>query len=369
MLLLRNCRKVFRLPIVNRKFSTVEAIERPPLDLSEHIAKYKSRVYSENLMDLSSIPELGNPLNVNQNENELNITWHSIEEKVIDFLGPEQVSPHYENFGMSRRVALTFVGVVIVNNFLKIPGNFKYAIDSAFPPFLLFTYLFYFYLEGRKTILLPLLNRFYNQSVRVECQNMISNYQEDMQAVFRRREALARQQLEYFDLHKEFKTIKNEAIEKLLVAEESILKQHIQKRATNLLEGARQMELQNQKKITSEVLNNIKSKVKLIKDGPSAEIKEDSFSRALDGIRNGQINYGEDLVLKEVLNIAKSEIEKVNNLSEKQKDAMLCLTDAQLKSLKSADEMTQKEFLQKKPVGLEGVFKEHSGFAKTMSQW
>ena len=151
--------------------------------------------------------------------------------------------------------------------------------------------------------------------------------------------------------------------------EESYLKNHLKERTINLLEGAKTMEAQNKKKITTEVLTNIKQKMKSLKDSPSQEIKDDSFTRALDGIRKGTINYGQDKVLQNLLEVTRTEISKINGLSEAEKDKMLCLTEAQLQSLKSADELAQKEFLKKRPAGLEGAFKEHEGFARTMSQW
>ena len=369
MLSLRKFRAVSRITINSRRFSSAQAVNVNSMNLSEHIAKYKSRTPAENLMNLESLPELGNPLNNFGLEDELDIGWEKTTKRIFELLGPEQVSPHYENFGMSRKVFLTFVGVCGVTSILKMPGDMSYALDSALPPFAFYFGLLYVFMEGRKSILLPLLNRFYSHANFNEELNILSNFQEDMYSVFRERETFAREQLEYYDLHKEFKTIKNEAVHKLLVAEETFLKQHLKDRTLNLLESAKQMELQNKKKITTEVLSNIKSQMRNLKQTPSQKIKDDSFTRALDGIRNGKIDYGQDLVLQSLLEVTRGEIAKINSLSEAEKDKMLCLTDIQLQSLKSADDLAQKEFLKKKPVGLEGAFKEHEGFARTMAQW
>jgi uncharacterized protein YnzC (UPF0291/DUF896 family) len=352
-----------------RHFSTIKDLEAPALSLSEHIAKYKSRTIASNYMDLQDLPELGNPLNKMSDTVETEFTIDNLVKDTLDFVGPEMVSPHYENFGMSRKVAATLAGVYCANIFFQGKGDIGFAFDYALLPFLYLGTLLYIKFEGRKSTMLPLLNRFYSTAYKGEIRQLMSNYGDNMNSKFRERESYAREQLEYFDLHKEFVSIKNEAISRLLQAEESYLKNHLNQRALNLLEGARAMEVSNQKKVSSEVLSKIKAEMKSLKENPTQDIKDDAFARALDGIRNGKLDYGQDLVLQKVLTATKKEIEKVNSLSESQKDAMLCLTEAQINSLKAADEMSQREYLKKRPVGLEGAFKEHSGFATTMANW
>jgi hypothetical protein len=369
MLTSRNIRAFSRFRQLRRNFTVVKSLDSPPLDLQAHIDKYKSRTFSDNFMNLDTLPELGNHFNLMTDRNEVSSTPYQDAEHYRELIGHEQVSPHYENFMMSRKVALTIFGIFGFSAFFSVPGSLSYALDYAMVPSLYFITLMYFTLEGRKSTLLPLLNRFYSYSAFNEVRTLYANFQENMNPRFRERESYAREQLEYFDLHKEFVAIKNEAVSRLLVAEESYLKNHVKQRALNLLEGAKAMEVQNQKKVSSEVLNNIKKEMRNIKENPSADIKQDSFARALDGIRNGKLDYGQDLILSKVLQVTRSEIEKVNNLSEAQKDEMLCLTQAQINSLKAADEMAQKEYLNKRPVGLEGSFKEHEGYARTMAQW
>ena len=369
MLLSRNFKIFSRVPSVCRRFSSVKAVESP-MDLSEHIAKYKTKLSSDNFMDLNSLPELGSPLSKLTGEyDEIQFNSLTMEKITMELMGPEPVSPHYENFGMSRRILLTFLGVTGLFTVMKIPGNMEYALDAAFGPFVFYTGLLYVFMEGRKSTILPLLNRFYTHAAQNEINNMLSSYGQNMLARFKERENYAREQLEYFDLHKEFKAIKNEAVEKLLTAEESFLKKHLHQRAVNLLDGAKAFEMQNQKKITSEVMSNIKAEMKEIKHNPSQQIKDDAFAKALEGIRKGTLDYGQDLVLQSLLKVARTQIDKVNNLSEQEKDAMLCLTETQLKNLKSADEMAQNEFLKKRPVGLEASFRDHEGFTQIVSKW
>ena len=367
MLLTRTLRTLTTRPILH--FSAVKNLDSPPLSLSEHIQRYKSRAIPDNYMDLNSLPELGNPLNLMSDKVETEFTNYTIAQEIGDFIGPEPVSPHYENFGISRKVAFTLTGVFVFGSFCQAGGDVSFAADYAMVPFMYFGTLCYIFFEGRKSTILPLLNRFYSAVYKNEMNQMMMNFGDNMYSRFRERESYAREQLEYFDLHKEFVSIKNESISRLLAAEESYLKNHLNQRALNLLEGAKAMESANQKKVSSEVLSKIKVEMKNLKENPTQEIKDDSFQRALEGIRSGTLDYGQDLVLKSVLDVTRREIEKVNNLSEKQKDDMLCLTEAQINSLKAADELSQREYLKKKPVGLEGVFKEHEGFARTMANW
>jgi hypothetical protein len=77
--------------------------------------------------------------------------------------GPEQVSPHYENFSFARRHAITFwMGLLLLRFLGSTEDIFVFAQSSVQAWCFLFSYL-YFYIEGKKYFLMPMLTRFYSK--------------------------------------------------------------------------------------------------------------------------------------------------------------------------------------------------------------
>ena len=369
MLLGRTIARKSLVSTIKRTNTAVKNFNVDSMSLEEHINKYKTKQTPSSFMNLDSLPELGNPLhNLNPSKG-VSLSSDNSLKQLIDLVGPEQVSSHYENFGMSRRVAITFWGVGLTVSYLDNNADVVNSLISAFESFAFYTLLFYVYLEGRKSIILPLLNRFYGLTFRNEIQYLMRDFQENMYYRFREREDKAREQLEYFDLHKEFRQIKNEAVERFLEAEESLLKQHLNQRARNLLETAKQMEVNNQKSITGKVLENIKTEVARLKSNPGQDLINKAFESALEGIKKGKMEYQNDGVIDKVLATTKTEIKKVNDMSESEKNKLLNLSEAQLKTLKDMDSNNQKEFLKKRPAGLDGSLRDNQAYSTIMSQW
>ena len=71
-----------------------------------------------------------------------------------DLIGPEQVSPHYENFGMARRYALFFWGGFITLRVISGHEDFfLYAQSSSYAWVFIFSYL-YFFVEAKKSFMM-----------------------------------------------------------------------------------------------------------------------------------------------------------------------------------------------------------------------
>ena len=71
-----------------------------------------------------------------------------------DLMGPEQVSPHYENFGLARRYALFFWGGFITLRFIASSEDFfLYAKSSVGAWTFIFDYL-YFFVEAKKSFMM-----------------------------------------------------------------------------------------------------------------------------------------------------------------------------------------------------------------------
>ena len=90
-------------------------------------------------------------------ENEHNrivFEYGKIEELWLDVVGPEQVSPHYENFLMSRKFAVGIWATVFAGSILSNTRDFSWIVQSSFIPFVFFASTLYFFYEGRKSLFL-----------------------------------------------------------------------------------------------------------------------------------------------------------------------------------------------------------------------
>lgn len=84
-------------------------------------------------------------------------------ETMGEVTGPEQVSPHYEHFSFARRHALTFWAGFLLLRFVGTTEDiFMFAQSSTQAWVFLFSYM-YFYTEGKKYFLMPMLTRFYSK--------------------------------------------------------------------------------------------------------------------------------------------------------------------------------------------------------------
>jgi hypothetical protein len=118
-----------------------------------------------------------------------------------DLVGPEQVSPHYENFMMARKWAIGFWVGVFVISFGANSVDLHWIAKSSMLPFIFWMQLMYFYLEGRKSIFKPLLMTFYRKIAANECHNFDVYYHENIENKIRDLIRVSKSQLEYYQIH------------------------------------------------------------------------------------------------------------------------------------------------------------------------
>lgn len=75
----------------------------------------------------------------------------------------------------------------------------------------LFSYM-YFYTEGKKYFLMPMLGRFYTKIATMEMQNLDTYYQENVESRVRNLMAVAKAQLEYKLVHNDYMSIRNNSL-------------------------------------------------------------------------------------------------------------------------------------------------------------
>jgi hypothetical protein len=75
----------------------------------------------------------------------------------------------------------------------------------------MFSYL-YFYTEGKKYFLMPMLTRFYSKISIMELTNLETYYQENVEARCRNLMALAKSQIEYKSVHNDYISVRNNSL-------------------------------------------------------------------------------------------------------------------------------------------------------------
>ena len=129
-----------------------------------------------------------------------------------EMIGSEQVSPHYENFGMARQEALIFWAGLFILRYISITPDFHFFANAASTGWIFtFGYL-YFWTEGKRSFAMPILNRFYRKISSMEMDNLETYYSENVEGKVRELMNIAKSQIEYKLVHNDYLSIRNDTI-------------------------------------------------------------------------------------------------------------------------------------------------------------
>lgn len=300
----------------------------------------------------------------------LNFSPVKLAELFHDFVGPEQVSPHYENFLVARKYLVTFWGGLFALSLGVGTIDIQWFAKSAFLPFAFWLALHYFFLEMRKSFFKPLLMRWYRRVSANEIYNFEVYYQENIELKMRDMVRIAKHQLEFWQLHREFLDIKAESITTFMSNEYSNLQRHITERAQNLLKQAQSYEELNRAKVLQTIIEDANKEIDRQLDGPQrAQIQKEIFESALIGLSKGYMEYEKDPILPLVKSYIKNSVSKYTNLPEEQQRSLVSLTESQINSLRDLDRKAKREFLETEPKGLDSSLKSNEQARKILASW
>lgn len=283
-------------------------------------------------------------------------------------LGPEQVSPHYENFAMSRKYALTFwAGTAFLLFCVRTPDISWIARSMFYPWVITFAYL-YFYLEARKSMVKPLLSRFYVRIFMHEAITLDTYYHENIEARVRSLMAIAKGQLDYKALHNEYKLIRNDSVSNFLINEQTNLQNHITNRALNVLKQAEAFEEINQRKVIDKVLSDVSNSLEKAYSENKEQIEKEMFELALKGLEKNEMDYSSDPILKYVVQSINKSVSEFESLTKEQQNKLIALTEEQLQSIRNADIRARDEYLSAEPK-IDGALKTNPTVAKILASW
>jgi len=130
---------------------------------------------------------------------------------------------------------MAFWGAFFVLNFGVATVDLNWIAKSSFIPLIFWTSYLYFYYEGRKAFLKPLLVRFYRRAAANEMFLFETYYHENIETSVRTKINKAKSQLEYWNIHKSFPEIKAESVNNFLANQYLDLQHHLATRAVNIL--------------------------------------------------------------------------------------------------------------------------------------
>lgn len=84
--------------------------------------------------------------------NKINFDGLELQEMFYDFMGPEQVSPHYENFAMSRKYAIGIWTSMFGISVLATTRDLTWIIQGTIMPIAFLSFMTYYFYEGRKAM-------------------------------------------------------------------------------------------------------------------------------------------------------------------------------------------------------------------------
>ncbi|CAK81876.1 unnamed protein product (macronuclear) [Paramecium tetraurelia] len=304
----------------------------------------------------------------NNPHNPVNMSGIKSSELFYNFIGPEQVSPHYENFLVARKYLLLTYGGLIVIGFAAGTTNLHWIAKSSFLPFLFWMQIMYFYLEGRKSFMKPLLARFYRRVAGNECFQLDQYYHENMQLKIRTLLEAAKGQIEYGQLHKEFKDVKAELINTFLMNEQLNLQRHVAERSSNILKQAQQAEQINQNRLLSDIIEAAQESLETNLKNNLPEIQKALFKSALRGLAQGKMTYENDPLIDMILKTITEHVSKIQNLSPAEQKKLISLSKDQLAAIQANDKKAKEDFLRAEPK-IDQTLKNYDNVKRQLASW
>jgi hypothetical protein len=273
---------------------------------------------------------------------------------VVEARGPEPVSPHYESFALSRRFPLIAAACLVIMGKLEDlnPGSFygKSATFNTYTVMLLGVGIS----ESRYLLMkvpTPKLTWFYDAFHTHEFRQMIQSWGDSLDEVIRIGTAESKEQIDYYNIHKEFVYVKKRVLTSFLENEKIALNENYKQRALSLLSTVENLENSNiKKKLTQETEQALNIVLNKIKDPKmNKEIIDASFESALKGLAQGEMKYEGDKLLPMLVEELNNRISPLKNLSQEEENKLFSINDDQKKYLVASDNKAKTDYLNKHP--------------------
>jgi len=361
------------VPLVAAPFSRAqEFLNKSQSRYQEHVKSFRERaekIEQENRPAANRPFPKGYSHPYHSDHHPINFSAVKNAELFHDFVGPEQVSAHYENFLMSRKYAMIFWAGLLALTVGVGTLDLHWIAKSSLFPWIFWFQLMYFFLEWRKSLFKPLLVRFYRRVAANEVYNFEVFYHENIELKIRDLISITKSQLEFWEIHREFLNVKSESINNFMANEYQNLQKHINDRALNILQQAKAFEETNKNRILSGIVEGALKEIDTQLKTNNDEIQKKMFESALEGLSKGYMDYSNDPILPLVQKYVRENLQKYSNLSPEEQSKLICLSESQLQALRDSDRRAKQEYLETEPKGLDSALKAHESVKKIFSTW
>lgn len=289
-------------------------------------------------------------------------------ELASDFLGTEQVSPHYESLSRSRRgLIFLFAYIGTITSVARLGGweHNEWIRGLVFHhEYLIALYAGYAELRHFTWLPGPKFTVFYDVYSRYEASQLASQWNDTAEEISTQFYQNTKNQIDYMRIHNEYKFIKKRAMVNYLTNERLNLEKHFHDRTLSMLNTISGFEKQNLKNKLNSVTQAAFDATLERVEKDSGEIKEKAFRAALDGIKKGRMDFAEDPVLPIMTEELSLRMADLRALTPEQESTLLSLSEDQKKAVIQSDRTARETFLSQVPnISSQGL-KNHHKFLK-----
>ncbi|CAK77707.1 unnamed protein product (macronuclear) [Paramecium tetraurelia] len=294
----------------------------------------------------------------NNPHNPVNMSGIKSSELFYNFIGPEQVSPHYENFLVARKYLLLTYGGLIVIGFAAGTTNLHWIAKSSFLPFLFWMQIMYFYLEGHST----------EEQLEMNVSNWINIITRICNSKLEHSLKQPKDKLNMGNYTRNFKDVKAELINTFLMNEQLNLQRHVAERSQNILKSVQQAEQINQNRLLQEIIEAAQKSLETNLKSNLPEIQKALFKSALKGLAQGKMTYESDPLIEMILKTIKEHVSKIQNLSPAEQKKLISLSKDQLAAIQANDKKAKEDFLRAEPK-IDQTLKNYENVKRQMASW
>lgn len=271
-----------------------------------------------------------------------------------DFIGPEQVSPHYESLSRSRR-GLIFLAAYIgtITTVARMGGwdHNDWIRGLVFHhEYLIALYIGYAEIRHFTWLPGPKFTVFYDVFSKYEAMQLASQWNDTAEELSTQFYQNSKNQVDYMNIHNEYRFVKKRSLVNFLTNQRLNLEKHFHDRTVSMLNQIKSFENQNLKnKLKSVTQEAFDATLAKVESDPEGEIYEQSFQAALDGIRKGQMDYAEDPVLPIMREELASRVAALKTMSPEEESRLLSLSSDQRKAVAQSDKTTKDAYLTEAP--------------------
>jgi hypothetical protein len=269
---------------------------------------------------------------------------------VLEVLGPEMVSPHYQSIlEFGKWYNYFFIGVLFTIAMRDHHNHaWGYSVLNMQYGFEIWVYTYYYYFLQTQGFIFP--NPWKDLWKSYNLRSMIASvYEIEENLSFELRKPSV-DQMDYFRAHQEYLGTKAKIIENHMKNAKMQLKKHTYERAIFALRTTEKFEKDNLSRAMRKVLDDAMEKLqKDIEGNASKEILKEAFKSSLLGISKGKMTYEQDPLLPRLLKYIDEFKLKAESMSEKEEAELLGLTKEQKAVLAGYDQKSEESFLKALP--------------------